>query len=97
MATGGLSPCPPGPGTSGPSSQGHAYLLQLVDTLFHAADGGQRAERLGVQTPEAVLPADLEECYDPALLPTKQNSHVTPRVAFPGADTLHSAGTLWGL
>lgn len=56
-----------------PPSQPHSYLLQLVDTLLHAADGGQRAECLGVQTPEAVLPADLEECYDPTLLPRKKN------------------------
>lgn len=76
---------PPGSGTSGPPSQLHAYLLQLVDTLFHAADGGQRAERLGVQTPETVLPADLEECYNPTLLPTKQKkSHDLTVWSFPG-------------
>ena len=32
-----------------------------MDTLLHAADGGQRAEGLGVEAPESVLPADLEE------------------------------------
>lgn len=60
-------------GPQAPPSQLHSYLLQLVDTLLYAADGGQRAERLGVQTPETVLSADLEECYDPTLLPRKEN------------------------
>lgn len=60
-----------------PASQLHSHLLQLVDTLFHTADGGQCAQRLGVQTPETVLPADLEECYDATLLPRKRQCHMT--------------------
>lgn len=60
-----------------PASQLLSHLLQLVDTLFHTADGRQRAQRLGVQAPETVLAADLEECYDPALLPRERECHVT--------------------
>lgn len=44
------------------------YLLKLMDTLFYTADRGQCAERLGVHAPEAVLPADLEEGYNPTFL-----------------------------
>ena len=56
------------------AGQLHSYLLQLVDTLLHTADGGQRAERLGVEAPESVLPADLEQCDDPTLLQGKENA-----------------------
>lgn len=58
------------------ASQLHSYLLQLVDPLLHAADGGQRAECLGVEAPESVLPADLEQRDDPSLLARKRKCHM---------------------
>lgn len=65
----------PGPQTAYPAS--YTHLLQLVDPLFYTADGGQRAERLGVQTPKTVLSADLEESNDSTLLPRKRKYHMT--------------------
>jgi hypothetical protein len=44
-----------------------------MDTLFYTADRGQCAECLGVQAPEAVLPADLEEGYNPTFLWRRKN------------------------
>lgn len=67
----------PVPGPQAAPSASYTYLLQLVDPLFHTADGGQCAERLGVQTPETVLPADFEESDDSTLLPGKRKYHVT--------------------
>ena len=74
-----LSPATHPLGDLSPHAAGqlHSYLLQLVDTLLHAADGGQRAEGLGVEAPESVLPADLEERDDPTLLARKRKCHVT--------------------
>lgn len=69
MATRKAFPPPthPVPGLQAAQPASYTHLLQLVDPLFHTADGGQRAERLGVQTPETVLPADLEESNNSTL------------------------------
>lgn len=74
MATRKAFPPPthPVPGLQAAQPASYTHLLQLVDPLFHTADGGQRAERLGVQTPETVLPADLEESNNSTLLPRKR-------------------------
>ena len=61
------------------ASQLHSYLLQLVDPLLHAADGGQRAECLGVEAPEGVLPADLEQRDDPSHLARDRKCHMISR------------------
>ena len=58
------------------ASQLHSYLLQLVDPLLHAADGGQRAECLGVEAPEGVLPADLEQRAGRIIRQGNQNKNV---------------------
>lgn len=48
-----------------------------MDTLFHTADGSQRAECLGVQAPEIVLSADLEQGYHATFLPGERKCLVT--------------------
>lgn len=79
MATRKAFPPPthPVPGLQAAQLASYTHLLQLVDPLFHTADGGQRAERLGVQTSETVLPADLEESNNSTLLPRKRKYHMT--------------------
>lgn len=37
------------------------YLVQLVDALLHAADGGHSPQSVSVEISEAVLPADLKQ------------------------------------
>lgn len=44
------------------------YLVQLVDALFHAADGSHRSQSVSVEVSEAVLPADLEQSHHSTFL-----------------------------
>lgn len=37
------------------------HLVQLVDALLHAADGGHGSQSVSVEVSEAVLPADLKQ------------------------------------
>lgn len=56
------------------------HLVQLVDALLHAADGGHGPQGVGVQVSEAVLPADLEERHHRPFLSTQQQLPVTPQI-----------------
>lgn len=47
---------------------GGSDLVQLVDALLHAADGGHGAQGVSVELPEAVLPADLEQRHHGSFL-----------------------------
>jgi len=44
------------------------YLVQLVDALFHAADGGHCSQSVSIEVSEAVLPADLKQGHHGAFL-----------------------------
>lgn len=50
------------------------YLVQLVDALLHAADGGHSSQSMSVEISEAVLPADLEQGHHSSFLLTDTKS-----------------------
>lgn len=44
------------------------HLVQLVDALLHAADGGHRPQSVSIEVSEAVLSADLKQGHHSSLL-----------------------------
>lgn len=52
----------------------YMYLVQLVDALLHAADGGHSSQSVSIEISEAVLPADLKQGHHSSFLWTNTKS-----------------------
>lgn len=69
-------------------------LVQLMDAFLHAADGGHGPQGVGVQLPEAVLPADLEEGHHRAFLPATEHRSKVRRHQETSSKTCYPSGNI---
>lgn len=70
-------------------SVGGSDLVQLVDALFHAADGGHSPQGVSVELPEAVLSADLEQRHHGSLLHENTRSDQCGKATTARSDVVH--------